>query len=184
MKIILSRKIWFSLLMCITIPSTPEGQVEESVIKAVFIQRFADFTTWPSSSNMQDKTSPFVIGVFGRNNFSSLIEKTYFQKSIFNKKIKVKYIEDLSETAACHIIVIPKLSDRELENLLRFTEDKPILTISDTRGYAAKGVHINLFTVDQSVRFEINEAAVRKSGLHMSHLLLDFANIVSYQENN
>lgn len=183
-KVLYGKKLWFSLMLCFSLPDPAYCQVEENVLKSEYLQRFTDFTTWPASCNMQDKTDPFVIGFFSKNNFSSLIENRYSQKTIYDKKIKIKYINDLSEAASCHMIYIPRISNQELENILAFTSDKPILTVSDTKGYAAKGVLINLYTYEQRLRFEINESAVKKSGLQISHLLLDFATIVTYQENN
>lgn len=178
-----SNKFLLTLLIYFSIISTQVCQVEENLVKTVFFQRFAEFTTWPGSPDIQDKSKPFIIGVFEKNSFSQLIEKTYSNKNIINKKVVVKHLSNISEANSCHIIYIPKMPESEIENILSYTKDKPILTIGDTKGYAKKGVHINLYTIDQSIRFEINETAVKKSGLHMSHLLLDFASIVKYQEN-
>jgi len=182
-KIVYLKICVTSLVICFSLPASITCQVEENVIKTVFFQRFADFTTWPASSKIQDKSSPFVIGLLAKSNFSNMIEKTYSEKTIYNKHVKIKYLNNISEAEQCHMIYIPKLCSHEVEDLLAFTKDKPILSIGDTKGYGQMGVHINLYTLEDGIRFEINETAVKKSGLHISHLLLDFATIVTYQEN-
>jgi hypothetical protein len=66
-----------------------------------------------------------------------------------------------------------------LSEILSNTRDKPILTVSDTNGFAAKGVLINFFLAGDKIKFEINEKAVHESGLVMSYRLLNLARIVN-----
>ena len=65
-----------------------------------------------------------------------------------------------------------------LPRILSHTDSKPILTIGDTNGYAAAGVLINFYTSGETVRFEMNESAIERSGLKVSARLLKLARIV------
>jgi hypothetical protein len=62
--------------------------------------------------------------------------------------------------------------------ILSCTGNKPILTVSDTKGFAEKGVLINFYMMGDKIKFEINEKAVHESGLVMSYRLLNLARIV------
>ena len=66
----------------------------------------------------------------------------------------------------------------KLHKIISLTRDKPILTISDAKGFAKNGDLMDFYTHDNLIRFEVNEKAVRESGLSMSYLLLKVARIV------
>jgi len=84
----------------------------------------------------------------------------------------------VKESLSCHLLFISASQRRDLAQLLSFTEDKPILTVGDSKGFAEKGVLINFHMDKHMLRFTINESAVRKSGLIMDYRLLQFATIV------
>ena len=63
--------------------------------------------------------------------------------------------------------------------VLSYSNDKPILTIGDTEGFAEKGIHINFYLREESTRFSINEKVVRDSPLKMDFRLLQYARIVN-----
>ena len=65
-----------------------------------------------------------------------------------------------------------------LAAILAHTESRPILTVADSNGFAAEGVLINFYTSGDTVHFEINEAAVEKSGLKVSSKLFKLAKVI------
>ncbi len=87
-------------------------------------------------------------------------------------------MSDVDSIPGCHILFIGKVSEDDLSDILAFTEHRPIVTISDTEGFAEEGVLINLYRDGNRLGFEINESAVRESGLAMSYSLLNLARIV------
>jgi hypothetical protein len=54
----------------------------------------------------------------------------------------------------------------------------PVLTVSDTTGFAEQGVLINFYVSQKRLHFEINEPAFRKAPLSVSTRLLEIAKIV------
>jgi len=54
----------------------------------------------------------------------------------------------------------------------------PVLTISETAGFAKRGGMINFTLQDSKVRFEANVDAAKQAGLNISSRLLSLASIV------
>lgn len=152
------------------------GQPDEYVIKAVLIEKISSFVEWPEEKTPDNNT--FTIGIINNHRFGNILEKTYENRKILGMKLIVKFIEEDLEINNCDAIFIPRVNKEKLADILDFVKKKPILTISDTKGYAEKGIHINFYTEENNIRFEINEKSVKESGLKMNHLLLSLAKIV------
>lgn len=155
-----------------------ENQPEEYVIKGVLLEKISTFVEWPDIKKEEAVIKKFVIGIFGKHKFGRVLSELYDERNIQNKEVEIKYINTKSEINDCRILFIPKLNNEELIETLEFVRKKPILTVSDSKGYAEKGVHINFYTEENNIRFEINENSVKESGLKMNHLLLSLAKLV------
>jgi len=165
-----------SLGLCI--PISAIAQQREYAIKvkrAVFFQKFSKYIEWPESSGVSDTSTSFIIAVIGESPFGSILEKAYAKQKIKNKKVEILYFSTSDEIADCHILFISNSTEKVLPEILSRTRNKPILTVSDTEGFAQKKVLINFY---DEVKFEINEKAVHESGLAMSYRLLNRARIV------
>lgn len=151
----------------------------EYAMKAVFLERFTRFVEWPAEYAISDTTKPFILGIVGSSPFGSILERVYDSQKIRDKHVEIRYIIDFEDIAECHLLFISRISVTGLTRILTYTRSRPILTVSDTRGFANKGVLINLNIEEGRIRFEINEGAVRESGLYMSYHLLKLAKIVN-----
>ena len=94
----------------------------------------------------------------------------------------VREISNLDEIEGCHMLFIAHSSPYELDEILARTAGRPVLTISESDGYAERGVLINLYIADDRVRFEINQAAVRRSGLAFRSKLYKVARLVGGED--
>jgi len=159
---------------------TQDVQIEEYKLKAIFLQKFALFVEWPESSAMNDTVTPFILGVYGRNPFGNELQKLYRSQPIKNKSVEIRYLKNVTEVVACHLVFISRTSYDELNRVLKMTCGKPVLTISDTEGFAKKGVIINFYLNEKRLGFEINQAAARKAGLMINFRLLRLARVVAY----
>ncbi len=150
-------------------------QVSEYALKASWIAKFASFVEWPNGQMQADE---FRIYVIGDNPFDDLLDLIYKNRRLKKRKIKIYYIKNLEELKRCEILFISKSERYNLSKILESTKNKGILTIGDTRGYAHRGVHINFYSVDNRLKFEINEKEAKKSGLKIDALLLDYGKII------
>ena len=166
-------------LLFILFPGAASSKEEEYKVKAVFLERFTRFVEWPEDADLDDPSMPFIICVIGNNPFKEILEQAYEKRTILGKPVKIHYISSLKDITPCHLLFVSSSMKPRLEEILSYTNDKPILTIGDTEGFAEKGIHINFYLRGESTRFSINETAVRNSPLKMDFRLLQYAKIVN-----
>lgn len=168
----------FLLLFLVLFSIRTYSQANIYVLKAVYLEKFSRFITWPEECEMDNLSKPFVIGVIGKTPLHKNLEQIYAIQKINNKKVEVRKINDLYEIKDVHLLFIAETEKRNLQNILVLTERLPVLTVSETENFAEKGVLINFYEKEKKLHFEINETAVLKSPLQMSFYLLNSAKIV------
>lgn len=154
------------------------GQSREYTLKSVYIEKFTRFTNWPPGCGMENKEEPFSIHVLGNQAFSEMLKNIFSFQKIYQKPVEVKLLDKWKKMGECHILYISGDYEEELSQLLESIKDRPMLTISDTEGFAEKGVIINFYIERNKLRFEVNETALHESPLEMNFFLLDMAKIV------
>ncbi len=176
------KSVLIMLLIFISFQSFSQSNVY--VLKAVYLEKFSRFVTWPEECLMNNHDKSFVISVIGRTPLTKNLEQIYSIQKINNKKVTIKRISNLYEIENSHILVIAESERKNLQNILSLTKNMPVLTISEAPGFAKKGVLINFFEENKKLRFEINETAVLQSPLQMSFYLLNSAKIVNPVNDN
>lgn len=164
------------LLSAISIQGFSQASVY--VLKAVYLEKFSRFITWPEECLMDDLNQPFIISIIGKSPLTENLEQIYAIQEIKKKRVIIQQIEDLKDIEGSHILFIAESEKKNLDKIISLTKHQPILTVGETKGFAEKGVLINFYESDNKLRFEINETAVLKSPLQMSFYLLNSAKIV------
>jgi hypothetical protein len=149
----------------------------EYKLKAEFIERFTRFIDWPASSSVPNSDVPFDICITGTNPLEEYLNTLSRNVKIKNKLVRVRNVT-IEKVDSCNVLFISNSEASHLSAILEKISDRPILTVSDTAGFAEKGVLINFYRSGNYVRFEINNAAVQKSGLRFSSRLLKLARLV------
>ena len=160
------------------------AQDEQYMLKAAFMERFTRLIDWPYESGIYDTTKPFIIGVVGENPFGSILENLAMIQKIKNKKIEIKYYTHQNFNAMCHMVFITKSEQDNLGKIISIIKNRPILSVGDTKGFAQKGVIINLFFDKNRLSYEINEDVLIHSKLTASYLLLMTAKIIHPNNTN
>ena len=174
------RKIWLiTLIIFNIIVISGLGQEAEYQIKAIFLEQFTRFIEWPVSSSLSDTSRSFIVAVIGENPFDSILEQTYARQKIKHKKVEIRYLSSPDEIKDIHLLFISGSCKTILPEIINQTKDEPILTVSDTEGFAENNVLINFYLAGEKIKFEINEKAVHESGLSISYILLNLSKIVN-----
>lgn len=170
----------FIICACVilSVPGHARAKVMENKVKAEMLERFALFLEWPESANIEDKSTPFVIAVIGKNTFDPKLEDIFSGRKIRDKEIRIRYLSTPDETIDCHVLFISSSEKESLGRIIAKTRKKPILTVSDTKGFSEEGVFINFYLEEKKIRFEINETAAYESGFYVSYKLLQLARII------
>ena len=156
---------------------SPAPTSREYLLKAAFLYNFAKFTTWPAEA-FPSPQAPLRVCILGEDSFGAAMESIE-GKSIKERPVAVIRIAQVSDAERCHILFISTSEEERLRAILDDLHERPILTISDMPNFARAGGTINLKTVEDQIRFDINVDAANAADLRLSSKLLRLGNIVS-----
>ncbi len=174
-------KVRFTVLLLVLLLAsgmTPLQPVAgEYKVKSVFLFNFTQFVEWPADAFADDDV-PLVIGVVGGDPFGNFLDETIRGERLQNHPLVVRRYESVSEIETCHILFIATSNRQFIRQTLAQMKSKPVLTVSDSDGFARMGGMIALENEGGRVALKINAAAVNDSRLVVSSKLLRLAEIV------
>lgn len=160
--------------------SAPAIFAENSVlteyhIKAAFLYNFAKFVEWPTAA-IGDESAPFTLCVLGVEPYIS-VRESLTGKTIKGHKVEVRRLETIAEAAQCQMIFVSAegnvAAGVDLSHL-----GGHALTVGETGDFIDRGGVINMKTVDNKVRFEIDRYSGERFGFKFSAQLLKLAILV------
>jgi hypothetical protein len=149
----------------------------EYQVKAAFLFNFVQFVEWPTRA-FTNSEAPICIGVLGEDPFASALEETVRGETVQNRKLIVQHSNRVEPLKDCQLVFISKSETDRVPGILDELDPEPVLTVSETQGFAQRGGIINLYLAGNKVRFEINPAAARHKGLKISSELLSLGKII------
>lgn len=162
-------------LMALAVPAqgAEPAPFTEYEVKAGFIYNFAKLVEWPETAAGSVALRMCIVGddPFG------VAKEAMVGRTVDRRRIEVLALPPRADLRSCHIAFLPGSLAAELRPLLERLRGLPVLTVGDTAGYAARGVIINFYREQDSVRFEINLDAARRARLQISSRLLNLARI-------
>ncbi|MCK4502410.1 MAG: YfiR family protein [Desulfuromonadales bacterium] len=149
----------------------------EYSLKAAFIYNFIKFTRWPAADTA-DK--PLLLSVAGTNPFGdALLPLTQKQVSgrsiVLTKAIADSDWHDAALHPPSHILFVAFQDPELFSPVIAAVAGKPILTISDAKGFARRGGCIELRQQQGKIRFILNRQAIQQQGLELSYKVYDLA---------
>ncbi len=175
-RFVLSLIIFLPLLFSGSAFSDEDRKPTEYEVKAAYIYNFAKFVRWPVSA-VPGENRTIGVCVLGDDPFGPYLS-AIAGKSAADRKIDVRGSVSPQDVRRCEIVFISGSEAGRLPQIMRAISGLPVLTVSDTDGFAEQGVMINFYMKDKTVRFEINAKAVTRGGLRISSNLLRIAKIV------
>jgi hypothetical protein len=180
---LIGRFLWHRLLLlttglgvaqvCGAATAAPEYRV-----KAAFIYKFATYIRWPASAGVEG-TAPFVIGIIGADPFGSSLAEVVRDQTVQGRAIRIRALSRAEEALECDLVFVSPSERENLARLLAVLRSAPVLTVSDMNRFAERGGMIGLVTTEGNrVRFDINRAAIERTGLRASSQLLQLARII------
>ncbi len=146
-------------------------QAQEYKFHSVFIYQFTKYIEWP----VDYRSGEFIIAILGESPVTPYLEDVARTKTAGAQKIVVKKVSNINEIPKCNMLFIPRSKSGELNTILAKLTDKPTLVITEKPGLGKQGSGINLITINDKLKFELNEAAIQKSKLKVSNNLLSLA---------
>jgi hypothetical protein len=169
------KKIILLLFIKLQFINFLNAQSIEYTLKASFIEKFARFTVWPTPV----QANYFVINVLGKSPFKGELEKMVQTFKIKDKPIKIVYIRNYNEAGSNEVLFICASEKSKIPEIVKYSNSKNILTISDTPGFCKRGVHFN-FYIDgsQTIKYEVNHTSIKESNLVVDMQILNFGRII------
>lgn len=165
----------FSIIFLVTIShlfsiAQPGDGVKPENVMAVYIYNFTKFLEW----NDNDSES-FYISVLGNSKIIEPLILIAQKEKINGKKIIIDKINNMNQLKNNSILFIPGEYDSYLQTIIKRAYEKNVLTISNSKGFASKGICINFFVADDKMKFEINKKAIENAGITPNTRLLSLA---------
>jgi hypothetical protein len=161
------------LLACLFTMSPARADTPiEYAVKAAYLTKFVPFIGWPDAV-FASATAPVTICILGPDPFGNIIDKAAGGGAGAGRPISIRRIQTAESADGCHIVYVGDPQAGTLDALA----GKPVVTVTDS-GAPTRGV-ITFVTLDNHVRFDIDDAAAARSGIRISSKLLELAHSVT-----
>ncbi len=145
---------------------------QDDKYKAMFVYNFTRSVEWPSSEMKGD----FVICVMNQDDVLKQMKAIAEGKVVGNSPISVVGVENINKIPKCHILYLPSnVKDADISDAVAKVGNAATLIVSDCPGAVKYGSCINLVTVENKIKFEINDKAIKDRNLQLNKALLNNA---------
>jgi hypothetical protein len=144
----------------------------EQQVKAAYILNFTRYAIWPGSA-LADAPAPLVLCLIGAGAVE--IGRLLQSRLAGSRPLSLRPLARSDDSGACHALFIGAAEHGHQAALLARLRERPILTIGESDSFLADGGMIKLMLVDGTVRFEVNLAVTRQSGLGLHPRVLALA---------
>jgi hypothetical protein len=142
-------------------------------VYSMMMFNFTRYVQWPDNSSGE-----FVIGVVGNNDVFKTLTAWYGGKPRGSQTYVIKSFKTAAEMTDCHVVFIDRSKSGEFEAIKNKTKGKGTLVITDRDGFGAKGSAINFTTIDNKLKFELNQKAIESSNLKVAGALTSMAILI------
>jgi hypothetical protein len=143
-------------------------------VYSMMVFNFTKYVQWPDHT----ANGEFVIGVIGNADVHKTLETWYGGKPRGAKTYVIKKFNSSAEVTDCHVLFIDKSKSGEFDAVNAKVQGKGTLLITDKNGLGAKGSGINFKTVDNKLKFELNQKALETANLKVSGALSSMAILI------
>lgn len=171
------KKITTLAVALLLISGSAFAQAAERPIHEVYsmmVFNFTRYVQWPD----QSASGEFVIGVVGSQSIFATLNEWYGGKPKGSKTYVIKKFNSAAEVSDCHVLFIDKSKSGEFEAINNKLKGKGTLLITDKNGLGEKGSSINFKTVDNKLKFELNQKAIETANLKVSGSLSSMAILI------
>ncbi len=174
---VLATMLCLVTCFCMDSAAAAHGISKEDRIKAAIVYKLGKFVEWPTFV-FKDGSVPLAVCLLGPDPIADVLAKAKKQTVQGHQVVVVTLDHRAVSTSGCHILYIPNGEIPDLARILDSLSTAPVLTVSDTRGFARQGGMVGLVRSAKRLKFEINLQVAKKAGLEISAQLLELADIV------
>ena len=143
-------------------------------VYSMMVFNFTKYVQWPDHA----ASGEFVIGVVGNADIYNTLNGWYGGKPRGSKTYIIKRFNTAAEVTECHVLYIDKSKSADFDAVNDKVKGKGTLVITDKSGLGEKGSGINFKTVDNKLKFELNQKAIETANLKVSGALSSMAILI------
>jgi hypothetical protein len=172
------------LLICMlaTISSAGESEARgEYEIKASYLYKFLFFAKWPEDiqKDIFPMKNTITIGILGKDPFGNYFAEVEGKLIISGKKKLLierygAYKKGLN-LKQCELLFISSSEIKNIDKIMVELKAHPVLTVADFEGFLTAGGMIKFVWQKKKIRWEINHAPIKVSGLSLSSMIFQSA---------
>jgi hypothetical protein len=150
----------------------------EYQLKAAYLTQFGRFVEQWASRPQPSADESFDVCVLGQDPMGATLDAAVRGEKIGGASLAAKRIARPQDGAGCRVLFISASEEGQLPAILSTLGTAPVLTVSDMPDFVKAGGMIQFVLDNNHMRFEINLASARRSGLALSSELLKLARVV------
>jgi len=152
---------------------------EESEVKSVFLFNLTKFIVWPAETE-GGAQAEFSIAILGMDPFGRHLDKVIMSETVKGRKIRIRRYRNMEEVQwqEIDLLFIGNEMLDDLPYLSIAARDHGVLTVGGVTGFCRAGGMVNLLTVDNRIKIEVNIAETKRSDFLVSAQMLKLARIV------
>ncbi|MEO7988708.1 MAG: YfiR family protein [Chryseolinea sp.] len=143
-------------------------------VYSMMVFNFIKYVQWPDHT----ASGEFVIGVVGNTEVYNTLNAWYGGKPRGSKTYIIKKFNSAAEITDCQVVYIDKSKSGEFTAVNDKVKGKGTLVITDKNGLGEKGSAINFKTVDNKMKFELNQKVIEASNLKVAGALTSMAILI------
>jgi len=165
-------------LPCAKAESATRGTAEYAV-KAAYIYNILRFVNWDENSPLA-KSDSLNICLFRADPFNRYLEPVT-KKTIHGKPIKLKRVNDLSDTGNCHLIFVANSNDFNAEKIIQQNKRSDSILLGNNIQFVKNGGLFGFSIENNKVKLLANRHAIDNSRLKISSMLIEVSRLYGDQ---
>jgi hypothetical protein len=163
------KKIYV-LLIAILFSVAADAQTTNYQVYSLYVVNIAKYSSWPSVQG------EFHISVFGKSKvYDELLKQN--GKVVNGHTLRVKLVESINDIGDPHILYLADGKSSALEDLVKMTEGKSVMIISEREGLHKRGASFSFVVMDNgTLRCDINNSELEKRQIKISKNLSALTN--------
>lgn len=158
------------ILILIVFFGTVKAQTTNYQVYSLYVVNIAKYSSWPSVQG------ELHISVFGKSKvYDELMKQN--GKSVNGHVVRVKLIENINDIGNSHILYLADGKSSAVEDVVKITEGKSVMIISEREGLHKRGASFSFVVMDNgTLRCDINNAELEKRQIKISKNLSALTN--------
>jgi hypothetical protein len=147
-----------------------EAQTTNYQVYSLYVVNIAKYSSWPAVNG------EFNITVFGKSKvFDELLKQN--GKNVNGHVLKVKQVEDIKDIGEPQIIYLADGKSSALDDLMKMTEGKSVMIISEREGLHKRGAGFSFVVMENgTLRCDMNSTELEKRQIKISKNLSALTN--------